>query len=271
MDYEVIRGTKIPKIGFGTWKIRGEKCTESVKDALDIGYRHIDTAQFYKNEEEVGKAIKKSSIDRKEIFLTTKVWRTNLSYKKVKETTNRSLDKLKTNYVDLLLIHWPNKSIPIEETMNAFIELVNEGKVKNIGVSNYTAELLEKLVKECKYPIFCDQVEFHPYNSQEKLLNFCQKEDILLTAYSPLARGDVGESNLLKEIGKKYDKTPYQISLRFLIQHEKVVALPKAEKREHRLSNIDIFDFELSESEMDKIKTLDKGKRKVSPSFSPWK
>ncbi len=270
MRYLNIRGEKIPKIGFGTWQIKGKKCKESVKDALEIGYRHIDTAQYYENEKEVGKGIEESPINRKEIFLTTKVWRTNLAYKDVLKTTKKSLKKLNTDYLDLLLIHWPNNKIDLEETLDAMAELKDEGFIKNLGVSNFTLNLLKDAQNKSKEPIFCDQVEYHPFISHNDLLEFCQKNDIMLTAYSPLARGKVLGNEVLEEIGKKYGKTETQVSLRYLIQQKNVVAIPKASNPQHRKENIDIFDFELSSGEMEKIANLSEGKKLVNPYFSPW-
>lgn len=270
MEYLNIFGEEVPALGFGTWQITGDLCRKSVKDALEIGYRHIDTAQYYKNEQEVGEAIQESTVSRDEIFLTTKVWRTNLAYDDVLKTTKKGLDKLNTDYVDQLLVHWPNKKINLSETLEAMEELKKQGLVKHIGVSNFTLDLLKDAKEKSKSRIFCDQVEYHPYIAHKDLLTYCQDENIMLTAYSPLARGRVANDELLKDIGKKYDKKPTQVSLRYLIQQDMVSAIPKASKSEHRKQNFDIFDFVLTPEEMKKISNLSREKKLIQPPFSPW-
>ncbi|PTD94001.1 aldo/keto reductase [archaeon SCG-AAA382B04] len=270
MEYINVFGETVPVLGYGTWQIKGEFCTKAVKDALKLGYRHIDTAQRYKNEENVGKAIDESDVKRDEIFLTTKVWRSNLSYEDVLVTTKESLKKLKTEYVNLLLIHWPNDEIEISETLKAMQELKEDEKIKHIGVSNFTLGLLKEAQKKSEEKIFCNQVEYHPFILHNELLQYCQENNIILTAYSPLARGKVTENELLKKIGQKYDKTPAQVSLRYLIQQDMVCAIPKASNPKHRKENIKIFDFTLTPEEMERISKLSDQKKLIQPSFSPW-
>lgn len=270
MEYVNVNGVDVPAIGFGTWKLTGEECKEIVKDTLKIGYRHIDTAQHYQNEDSVGKAINDFQINREDLFLTTKVWRSDLSYNDVIEKTKESLKKLKTNYVDLLLIHWPNEEINISETLEAMEKLVEEGKVEHIGLSNFPLNLLKEAEEKTTEKIFCDQVEYHPFISNKKLLQYCQENNIMLTAYSPLAQGKVAENELLKEIGEKYNKTPAQVSLRYLIQQDMVSAIPRAANPKHRKENYEVFDFTLTSKEMVKIGKLARGGRVVNPSFSPW-
>ena len=264
MRYIDLHGVRVPVIGLGTWDLRGETCERAVLSALNLGYRHIDTAQSYANEEEIGKALQSSSVPREDIFLTTKVWYTHLHYSEVIQVLEESLRKLKTGYVDLYLIHWPSEDVPLEETMSAMVKVKEEGKTRYIGVSNFDVPLLEKARQISPYPILTDQVEFHPYYSQKELLNYCQKNKVILTAYSPLARRRLRGDLLLQEIGKKYGKTANQIALRWLIQQEIVAAIPKAANPEHQKENLDIFDFELTPEEMEKISRLDRREKVAS-------
>ncbi|MDY6779112.1 MAG: aldo/keto reductase, partial [Halobacteria archaeon] len=164
-------------------------CAEAVEKALDLGYRHVDTAQRYKNESQVGRGIERSDVERDEVFLTTKIWRSNMEYEDVIDSTEESLKKLRTDYVDLLLIHWPSRSVPLEETLDAMNQLVDEGKVRNIGVSNFDVDQLKKASRLSEAPVLTDQVQYHPFKSQEELLSYCQREGVILTAYSPLGHG----------------------------------------------------------------------------------
>ncbi|MGQ9473483.1 MAG: aldo/keto reductase, partial [Candidatus Caldatribacteriaceae bacterium] len=218
MKYVELHGAKVPVIGFGTWDIRGQEGKKAILNALSLGYRHIDTAEFYENEEQVGSALQDSGIPRNEIFLTTKVWYTHLRKEEVKRSCEASLRKLKTDYVDLYLIHWPTESVPLEETIQAMEELKMEGKIRFLGVSNFDVPLLEKACQIASLPILTNQVECHPYLAQKELLQYCQKQKIILTAYSPLARGRLLGDPVLQSIGTKYGKSPNQVALRWLIQ-----------------------------------------------------
>lgn len=269
MEYAEIQEEKVPVLGLGTWQLTGQDCVESVENALRIGYRHIDTAQAYGNEEEVGKGIENSDVSRGEIWLTTKLWRDNLNQGSLKASVDESLRKLQTEYVDLLLIHWPFREMDLAEVLKEMDELVEEGKVRNIGVSNFTATQLEKAEELSENPILTNQVEYHPFLNQDIVLEKCREMDSMLTAYSPLARGEVVNNKILKEIGSKYGKSAAQIVLRWLIQQENVCAIPKATSKEHQKSNIEIFDFKLSEEDMQKINELKGSQRKVDPNFAP--
>jgi 2,5-diketo-D-gluconate reductase B len=270
MNYIELQGEKIPALGFGTWQLKGEDCVEGVKTALKNGYRHIDTAQVYGNEEKVGQGIQESGVDREEIWLTTKVWRDNLNSKDLKNSVDESLEKLGTEYVDLLLIHWPFEEMDLEAVLQEMNELVDEGKVQNIGVSNFTPEQMEEARKHSEKPILTNQVEYHPFLDQSEILEKCQKNGMMLTAYSPLARGDVIGDETLEEIGDKYGKSEVQVSLQWLIQQDNVAAIPKATSEEHIRQNLEIFDFELTEEEMKTISELARNDRKVDPDFGPW-
>ncbi len=269
MQYKTIQGIDVPEIGLGTYKLHDRECAKVVRMALDVGYRHIDTAQMYKNEREVGEALKISNVPREDIFLTTKIWHTNLDSEDVLQTTEQSLRNLDTPYVDLLLIHWPNNQYDLRKTIESMLILRDQGKAINIGVSNFPVGLLKEVNEVIRAPIFCDQVEYHPFLDQLDLLDYAIDNDILLTAYSPLAQGDVDEDEDLKEIGEKYDKTPAQIALRWLIEQENVVAIPKASSKKHLLNNIDIFGFFLEDEDFERIDNLNKSKRLVNPSFAP--
>lgn len=253
MENKVLRDVKVPVLGLGTAQITGDECINTVKQALDIGYRHIDTAQLYGNESEIGEAIENSRIDRDKLFIVTKIKRKNLEKSKLYQSFMESLEKLRTDYVDLLLIHAPSKKVPINESIHEMNKLQDKDKIKHIGVSNFSVEQTKKAMDASSTPIITNQVKYHPMYGQEKLLKFCLKEDIYLTAYSPLARGKVHENRILKKIGGRYNKNEFQITLRWLIQQDNVVAIPKASSRKHLEENIGIFDFELNKEEMKKI------------------
>jgi 2,5-diketo-D-gluconate reductase B len=251
MEHQTIKGEKVPALGLGTWRLSGEECSRAVERALALGYRHIDTAQMYRNEDEVGKGMQSSGVNREEVFLTTKVWPSDFSYKKIIETTRESLKRLRTDRVDLLLMHWPSEGVPLEETLSAMRELQEEGSVRHIGVSNFPPSMVEDATRHAE--IFCNQVEYHPYQAQDDLLEQAKEMDYLLTAYRPLSKGTILNDETLQEIAEAHGKTPAQVALRWLIQQEKVAAIPKATSEDHLKSNLDVFDFELSEEEMERI------------------
>jgi 2,5-diketo-D-gluconate reductase B len=254
MEHQTIRGKKVPSLGLGTYRLTGDACERAVERALAMGYRHVDTAQMYGNEAEVGRGIEDSGVERGEIFLTTKIWPSDFAHDRVISKTRESLKKLRTDYVDLLLMHWPGDGVPLGETLGAMRELQEEGSVLHIGVSNFSPSLVEDATEHAE--IFCNQVQYHPYRNQDALLDQSQKMDYLLTAYTPLSRGGVQDDATLKEIGEAHGKTATQVALRWLVQQEKVSAIPKATGEEHLGENLDVFDFELSEEEMDRIFSL---------------
>jgi 2,5-diketo-D-gluconate reductase B len=254
LEYQTIRGEKVPSLGLGTWRLSGGECVRAVERALGLGYRHIDTAQMYANEGEVGRGIRNSGVDLEEIFLVTKVRTSSFSHGGVIRSTRESLKKLQTEYVDLLLMHWPNPSVPLEETLGAMRELQEEGSVRHVGVSNFPPAMVEEAAQHAT--VFCNQVEYHPYRAQDELLGQAEEMDYLLTAYSPVARGRVSNDATLREIGEAHGKTPAQVALRWLIQQQKVAAIPKAASEDHLRSNIDVFDFELKDEEIKRISAL---------------
>jgi diketogulonate reductase-like aldo/keto reductase len=258
MEYVTAHSVDIPALGFGTWKLRGKACRTAVEHALDLGYRHLDTAQMYNNETEVGAAIANSSVDRDDVFLVTKVLRRNLAYDDVLRSVEKSLERLGTQ-IDLLLIHSPSKTVPIDESIEAMNYLQHDGTVDHIGVSNFSVQQLQEAIDVSETPILANQVEYHPLKSQDELLEFCIDNDIMLTAYSPLAKQRVLGNEVLQEIGETYGKSEVQVALRWLIQQEMVSAIPKAATDEHQKKNLEIFDFELTAADMKRIFELQGG------------
>lgn len=267
MIYKTIQGVDVPALGLGTYLLTGQACRRGVAEAIDIGYRHIDTAVAYGNEEETGQGLRDAGIVREDIFLTTKIWMDNLIPGRIAPATGESLSKLRTPYVDLLLIHWPAPAMELEACLDEMQALQAAGKVRHIGVSNFPPALMRRAAAHT--PIFCNQVEYHPYLDQSTLRALSQECDTLLTAYSPLARGAVLRDKTLKDIAAVHHKTPAQVTLRWLLQLDHVAAIPKASGSQHRRQNFDLFDFELDHEEMHRINALACGKRTVDPSWAP--
>lgn len=263
-----VQGTQVPKLGFGTWQITGEDCTAAVRDALELGYRHIDTARAYGNEAEVGRGIAQSGVERGHVFVTTKVWYTDLRAGDLRVSVEASLRDLRTDHVDLLLIHWPNADVPLAETIGAMNELEEEGKASHLGVANFPIRLVEAALEHA--PIICNQVEYHPYLGQPEVLALADKRDLMVTAYSPLAHGRVPRDPVLRSIGEAHGRTPSQVALRWLLDQPHVAAIPKASTHEHRAANLDVFDFELSDDDQHRIAGLERGLRTADPSWAVW-
>lgn len=253
-------GVKMPYFGLGVYKIEdGNDVINSVKTALKFGYRSIDTAALYENEEGVGQAIKDSGIPREEIFVTTKVWNTDHGYENTLKAFDKSIAKLGLEYVDLYLIHWPGKD-KFVDTWRALEKLYREGLVRAIGVSNFKPHHLQTLMEKSEEKPVINQVELHPYFQQKELREFCKKNDIVVEAWSPLARGQVLNDSVLNEIGKKYGKSPTQVTLRWHLQSD-IVVIPKSVTPSRIKENADIFDFELTDEEMEQINQIDKNTR----------
>lgn len=262
-----VQGERVPALGFGTWQLRGDECTEAVADALQLGYRHVDTAQRYGNETAVGAGIRASGVDRDKVWVTTKVWWESLSYEECLESAKASLARLGLARLDLLLIHWPNEALAMDEPLSAMKKLKDGGTIRHIGVSNFTPSLLQKALDRAR--ILTNQVEYHPFLGQDRLLEMAEENDLMLTAYSPLAQTRVLQDPTLREIGKAHGKSPAQVTLRWLLQQPRVAAIPRASSAEHRRENLNVFDFELNSHEMDRISGLDRGVRLVDPEFAP--
>ncbi|WP_159005242.1 aldo/keto reductase [Bradyrhizobium sp. S69] len=248
-------GAKIPAIGLGTWELRGRTCARLVEQALRLGYRHIDTAQVYENEREVGEGLRASGIKRDEVFVTTKVWTTHFAPNDLERSTRESLSKLHLAAVDLLLLHWPNPRVPLQETLGALAHVKQVGLARHIGVSNFTVALIEEAVAACPEPLVCDQVEFHPYLDQTKVREACARNGMAVVAYSPVAKGRIKNDETLARIGQAYGKTAAQVCLRWLVQ-QNVAAIPRTSRIERLSENIDIFDFALSDQEMAELSAM---------------
>ena len=255
-------GNKIPILGFGTYKSTNEEGTQAVMDAIATGYRLLDTAAKYENEKAVGEGIINSGVDRKEIVVTTKLWRENMGYQETKNAFADSLKKLKLNYIDLYLIHWPSnaKNYADWQKINAdcwraMEELQADGKIKSMGVSNFWPEHLEALLQRSKTIPAVNQIEFHPGYWQKEVVDYCKKYDIAVQAWSPLARGKVFKNETLKNISLKFNKSVAQICLRWIIQQQ-VIAIPKSTTLSSIKENIEIFDFTLEEEDMKTISSL---------------
>lgn len=244
-------GLLFPRIGFGTWHLEnGTEATRATKEALEAGYRLIDTAAIYLNEESVGRAIRASDVPREDVFVTTKVWKTDLGLARTKAAYENSLARLGLEYIDLYLIHWP-ASEEWKDSWREMEELYREERVRNIGVSNFTIDHLRELKSFAHLVPAMNQIELHPFNyrRQKSIIEYCQQEGMVVEAYSPLAQMTWGENEVLQKLAKHHDKTPAQIMLRWSIQHG-AVPIPKASSREHIVQNIQVFDFELSQAEM---------------------
>jgi len=262
-----IQGTEIPRLGYGTWLVTGSDATDGVRDALEIGYRHIDTARAYENEAQVGAGLADSGVDRGDIFLTTKIWLDDFEPAKLKRAAEDSLRQLRTDYVDLLLLHWPSADVPVERSLQAMRELQEEGKIRHPGVSNFPAGMLARALEIT--PLLADQVEYHPFLAQDALLALAQQHDLTITAYSPLAHGKVVGHPELTAIGEQYGKSAGQVALRWLLDHPNVTTAVKASSRERRQENFDVFDFALSDADRERIAALPKDLRTANPSWAP--
>ena len=262
------KGFHIPIIGLGTWALRGSDCARLTEQAIRIGYRHIDTAQMYDNEREVGEGVRASGL-RSEAMVTTKVQPTLLAPHDLERSVKESLAKLRLDVIDLLLIHWPNPRIPLAETLGAMVKMKREGYTRQIGVSNFTVSLLEEANRISTEPLVCDQVECHPFLNQDKVIEACRKHGMAVVAYSPIARGGAKGDKLLEKIGKAHGKTAAQVCLRWLVQ-QGIIVIPRTSRVERLEENFSLFDFELSDAEMREIASLARtGSRIVDWTWSP--
>ncbi|WP_417830619.1 aldo/keto reductase [Thalassospira sp.] len=270
MIYRNWQGVEIPALGFGTYELNNDDAATMITEAAEIGYRHFDTAQMYHNEEGVGRGLKASGLARDDYFLTTKIWFDQFQSGDLQTSVVESLRKLDLDHVDLLLLHWPNDDVPLEETIAALNEVKNLGMTRLIGISNFPTALIEKAVSLSDAALTVNQVEYHPYLDQTKVLKSLRDRDMLLTAYCPIARGKVLTDPTLIKIGKKHDKSPVQVTLRWLLQQDSVMAIPKSGSPKNAAANFDIFDFELSADDMAAISALAKPDgRLIDPEFAP--
>lgn len=253
MEYVTRCGETVPKVGFGTWQMDRSTAHDAVSTALELGYRHVDTAQLYENESGVGRAIAESAVDREELFLTTKVNPSHRSVAAIRQSVRGSVDRLGVDQVDLLLIHWPHPLADLKTVMAGLDTAVRDGLTRHIGVSNFDRDRLDRAREHAEAPVFTDQVLFHPWWPQRELLAYCQGHDVVLTAYSPLANGGAIDDRVLAEIGRQYDKTAPQVALRWATQHENVVTIPMSTTPAHVEENRNVFDFLLTREEHDRI------------------
>jgi 2,5-diketo-D-gluconate reductase B len=251
-------GANIPIIGFGTWRLTGEACARAVAEALRAGYRHIDTAAGYDNEEEVGEGIRAAGVPREEIFITTKVRPSDLEEARFFASVERSLAKLEVDHVDLLLIHWPSKVLTVAETIATLNAVKRRGWTRHIGVSNFTVALLAEAWAASEAPLVTNQCEFHPYLNQDKLRAAVADKGMIFTAYAPLGRQAVLADPVIGEIAARHARTPAQVVLRWDIQQEGMVTIPKSATPARIRENLDIFDFALSDEEVAAISALSK-------------
>jgi diketogulonate reductase-like aldo/keto reductase len=269
MQFIEANGARIPAIGLGTWELRGRTCARLVEQALKLGYRHIDTAQVYENEREVGEGLRASRVKRDEVFVTTKVWTTHFAPNDLERSAKESLTKLRLSEVDLLLLHWPNPHVPLAETLGGLARVKKLGMTRHIGVSNFTVALIDEAVAVSAEPLVCDQVEYHPYLEQSRVREACARHGMAVVAYSPVAKGRIKTDETLLRIGKAHGKSPAQVCLRWLVQ-QGVSAIPRTSKVERLSENIDIFDFALSEQEMQQIFALGSAKGRLTDfGFAP--
>jgi diketogulonate reductase-like aldo/keto reductase len=269
MQFIEANGASIPAIGLGTWELRGRTCARLVEQALKLGYRHIDTAQVYENEREVGEGLRASRVRREDVFLTTKIWTTHFAPNDLERATKESLHKLRLTEVDLLLLHWPNPQVPLTETMGALAHVKKLGMARHIGVSNFTVALIDEAIAACPEPLVCDQVEYHPYLDQTKVKDACAGHGMAVVAYSPVARGRIRGDETLMRIGQVHGKTVAQVCLRWLVQ-QNVAAIPRTSKIERLSENIEIFDFVLSDEEMSEISAMASPKGRMTDyAFAP--
>jgi diketogulonate reductase-like aldo/keto reductase len=249
------QGARIPAIGLGTWDLRGRTCARMVEEALRLGYRHLDTAELYDNEREVGAGLRASGVARKDVFVTTKIWPSHFAPRELERSAEASLSRLELAQVDLLLLHWPNPQIPLRETLGALCKLKRAGLARHIGVSNFTVALIEEAVKLADEPLVCNQIEVHPFIDQSKVIAACRRHAMLVVAYSPIARGGVGRDKVLGRIAAAHGKSAAQVSLRFLVQRGLAV-IPRTSRVARLKENLAVFDFVLSEREMAEIAQL---------------
>ncbi|TFF25260.1 aldo/keto reductase [Jiella endophytica] len=262
---------RIPAIGLGTYTLEGGACVDMVARAIDAGYRHIDTARMYGNETEVGEGIRKSGIARDELFVTTKVWWTDLAEADLAAAARQSVERIGIGPVDLILIHWPNPDIALEESIDALRLTVDDGLTRHVGVANFTSTLLDEASAMASHPLVCNQVEYHPFLSQAEVLSACRRHEMGLVAYSPIGRGgEVLNHPVIRSAAERHGKSPAQIVLRWEIEQDGVGAIPRTSKPERLKENLAIFDFELSKDEQAAISALTRrNERLVDPSFAP--
>lgn len=259
----------LPKLGLGTFRMQGETCRVAVESALALGYRHIDTAEMYGNEAEVGAAIAAAGIAHKDLHVTTKVWNENLAPDAIRRSFDASLKKLRLDYIDLYLVHWPSPKMNLPQIFETLMRLKAEKRVKAIGVCNFNVALLRQVIEEIGAPIACNQIEYHVLLDQTVMRNYLRPKNIPIVAYCPLAQGKLAEHPQLAAIARKHQATPAQVALKWLLDQEGVIAIPKASRRESQQANLDAWKLTLDDDDRKVIAALPKNQRLVNPGFAP--
>jgi 2,5-diketo-D-gluconate reductase B len=259
----------MPKLGLGTWPMVGDECTRAVAQALDVGYRHIDTAAGYNNEDAVGKALAATDVPREQIHVTSKVWWDKLAPQDMRQSFDNTLKALQSDYIDLFMIHWPGKDWDVAKAIETLVSFKEQGRARNIGVANFPLPLLRKVVEEYGAPLSVLQVEYHVTLGQDALLDFVRRHDMALTAYSPIARNKVSEMPQICQIAEKHGVLPTQVALKWLLEQANVAAIPKAASKANQLSNLESFKVQLDDEDRALIAALPKDQRMVSPEFAP--
>lgn len=269
MDYLQTQGIRIPRLGLGTFRMQGDACRTAVESALSLGYRHIDTAEMYANEEAIGAAIKSSGVPRNELHLTTKVWNENLAPEAIRRAFDASLKKLRLDVVDLYLVHWPSRTMNLPAVFETLIRLKEEGRTRAIGVANFTLALLKTTVEEIRAPIACNQIEYHVFLDASKVKKYLDAKSIPLVAYCPLAQGRAADDPTLIAIGRKHNASAAQVALKWLLEQDGVAAIPKASRAESQKANLDALGVQLDDDDRKAIAALPKARRFVNPGFAP--
>jgi 2,5-diketo-D-gluconate reductase B len=249
------KGAHIPLVGLGTWELRGRLCARVVEQALRLGYRHIDTAEMYDNEREVGEAFRASGVGRADVFITTKIWPSHFAPLELERAAKSSVARMRLSEVDLMLLHWPNPQIPLSETLGALCRVRQSGIARHIGVSNFTVPLIAEAVRLADEPLVCNQIEMHPFLDQSKVTAACRARDMAVIAYSPIARGNAKDDAVLARIGRTHRKSAAQVALRWLVQ-QGIAVIPRTSRIERLSENRALFDFVLAEPEMAEIQSL---------------
>ncbi|VVN83935.1 aldo/keto reductase [Pseudomonas fluorescens] len=263
------QGLNMPKLGLGTWPMLGQECTNAVEQALALGYRHIDTAAAYNNEDAVGQALVNGPTPRDQIHVTTKVWWDQLHPDAMRHSMDRSLKALRSDYVDLFMIHWPTTHWDLPRTIETLVSFKEQGLARNIGVANFPLPLLRKVVEELGAPLSAIQVEYHVLLGQNALLDYARQHDLALTAYSPLARNKVSQIAQIQQIAAKHGVLPTQVALKWLLDQSNVAAIPKASSKANQLANLAALEVNLDDQDLALIAGLSKRERQVSPDFAP--
>ncbi|MBR0751372.1 aldo/keto reductase [Bradyrhizobium jicamae] len=269
MDNLKTQGISLPKLGLGTYRMQGDVCRAAVESALTLGYRHIDTAEMYGNEDAIGAAIAASKVARNDLHVTTKVWNENLTPDAMRRAFDTSLKKLRLDHVDLYLVHWPARNMNLRAMFETLSKLKDEGRTRAIGVANFNIALLKTVVEDIKAPIACNQIEYHAMLDQTKVRGYLAKHAIPLVAYCPLAQGRFASDETMAKIGRKHDASAAQVALKWLLDQDGVAAIPKASRAESQQANLDALKVELDDDDRKAIAALRKDMRCVNPGFAP--